>query len=107
MPVFHVYVMTNEARQLFIGATSNLAQRVYEHKNGLVSAYCTRHGIARLVYFEEARSPQAAVEREQQIKSWLRKRKVELIESINPTWHDLAQGWMDAGSKPDVPEPAP
>ena len=103
MPVFHVYVMTNEARQLFIGATSNLAQRVYEHKNGLVSLYCTRHNITRLVYFEEARSPQAAVAREQQIKGWLRKRKTDLIESINPTWQDMAQGWMEPDESPPPP----
>jgi putative endonuclease len=68
---------------------------VYDHKQFLENGFTKRYRINRLVYFEEALSAEAAIDREKQIKGWLRSKKVELIERINPEWKDLSEGWFD------------
>jgi putative endonuclease len=85
--------MTNDSRTLYIGVTNNLERRVFEHKNFLIEGFTKRYKITKLVYFEETNDVLAAIEREKQLKGWLRRKKVALIESANPKWHDLSAEW--------------
>ena len=66
---------------------------MYEHKNKLMSGFASKYNLKKLVYFEETIDVNAAIAREKQIKGWLRKKKVALIESMNPEWKDLTEDW--------------
>jgi len=77
---YYVYIMTNKSKTLYTGVTDNLERRVYEHKNKLVEGFTKRYNITKLVYYEETNNVQSAIEREKQIKGWLRRRKIALIE---------------------------
>ena len=89
--------MTNYKRTLYTGVTNDLTRRVYEHKNKLLKGFTKKYNIDQLVYYEETDDVQTAIEREKQIKGWLRRRKVALIKSMNPNWDDLSEGWFDEG----------
>ena len=85
-----VYLLTNRRNgTLYVGVTSDLVKRVYEHKAKLVAGFSERYGIDKLVWFEETPSIEAAIERDKQIKEWKRNWKLELIERSNPYWNDL------------------
>lgn len=75
---------------LYTGVTNNLERRLYEHKQHLIPGYTNRYNITRLVYYESTLDVRSAIEREKQIKGWLRSKKIALIESLNPTWNDLS-----------------
>ncbi|MDO8527938.1 MAG: GIY-YIG nuclease family protein [Deltaproteobacteria bacterium] len=93
MKTFFVYIMTNERNSvLYTGVTNNIEKRVYEHKNKTVPGFTSRYNITKLVYFESTNDPSQAIAREKQIKAGSRKRKIQLIESMNKTWQDLSQG---------------
>lgn len=88
---FYVYIMTNKGREvLYVGVTNDLARRVWEHKNGAADGFTKRYNLNRLVYYEVCDSADAAIAREKQIKKGPRKRKVQLIESVNLPWYDLS-----------------
>ncbi|MGH8128583.1 MAG: GIY-YIG nuclease family protein [Gammaproteobacteria bacterium] len=88
-----VYVLASKRNgTLYIGVTSNLVKRVWEHRNGLVEGFTRRYGIHSLVYYEMHTDMQAAITREKQIKKWERAWKVELIERGNIEWQDLWEG---------------
>jgi putative endonuclease len=91
MKSYYVYILANNGKMLYTGVTSNLEKRVYEHKHHLVNGYSKKYNINKLVYFEETKDVHAAIEREKQIKGWLRQKKIALIESVNPEWRDLAE----------------
>ncbi len=91
---YYVYILTNKSGTLYTGVTNNLERRVYEHKNKFIDGFTKKYGLTRLVYFEEASDINSAISREKQIKGWLRKKKIELIRSLNPRWLDLAQEWF-------------
>ncbi|MBC7955737.1 MAG: GIY-YIG nuclease family protein [Cytophagales bacterium] len=74
---------------LYIGATSDLVQRVHQHKTGAADGFTKKHGVQLLVWFEQHESASAMVTRERQLKEWKRAWKVELIEQTNPMWRDL------------------
>ena len=74
---------------LYIGVTSNLTKRIWEHKNNLVEGFTKRYGVDRLVWYELHETMESAIQREKQMKEWKRKWKLELIESVNPDWQDL------------------
>ena len=93
MKSYYVYVMTNSTRTLYTGVTNNLERRVYEHKHKIIPGFTSKYNINRLIYYEETNSIHVAIAREKEIKSWLRRRKVELIESKNPQWRDLSAEW--------------
>ena len=99
---FHVYIMTNGSRShvLYSGITGNLSRRVFEHKNKLVPGFTSRYNLTRLVYYECFVYPDAAINREKEIKGGRRSKKIHLIESMNPHWHDLAESWTGV-YKPD------
>ncbi|MGH9432263.1 MAG: GIY-YIG nuclease family protein [Terriglobia bacterium] len=91
---FYVYIMAGKFRTLYTGVTNNLERRVLEHKHKLVPGFTSKYNINRLVHFEKFSDIRAAIQREKQIKGWLRAKKVALIISHNPTWRDLSQGWF-------------
>ncbi|MDK1082151.1 MAG: GIY-YIG nuclease family protein [Anaerolineae bacterium] len=70
-------------------------RRVHEHKSKLVSGFTSKYNIQFLVYYESTSSIQVALEREKQIKGWLRKKKIALIDSMNPDWKDLSAEWLE------------
>lgn len=70
--------------------TSDLVRRVDEHKNGVISGFCQKHDVHSLVHYERHETIGAAITREKQIKKWKREWKIELIETDNPGWDDLA-----------------
>lgn len=85
-----VYIMTNAHNTvLYTGVTNNLARRVHEHKNGLGSAFVKRYNVHRLVYYEIGNDVNATIAREKQIKGGSRKKKIDLINKMNPEWKDL------------------
>ena len=77
---------------LYIGVTSNLLQRLHQHREGLIKGFTERYAIKRLVWFEMASDMAAAIHREKQLKKWNRDWKARLIEDTNPDWVDLAIG---------------
>ena len=87
---YYIYAMTNWNNEvLYIGMTSNLEKRLYEHKQKLVEGFTEKYNVNKLVYFETTNCAQSAVERERQLKGWTRKKKDQLIEAVNPHWEEL------------------
>lgn len=85
-----VYIMTNAHNKvLYTGVTNNLQRRVLEHKSGEGSRFTKKYNVTKLVYFESGDDVDIAIAREKQIKGGSRKKKTDLIESINPEWKDL------------------
>ena len=85
-----VYIMASTRNgTLYTGMTSDLVKRAYEHRNGLIDGFTKRCGCKTLVFFEIHGTMESAIGREKQIKAGSRKAKLQLIESINPDWHDL------------------
>src|SRR6266545_4367966 len=87
--------MTNRSGTLYIGVTNDLYRRVLEHKTGSKEGFTKRYRLDRLVYIESGTDIRDAIQREKQLKGWLRKRKIELIGSQNPYWRDLSEDWFD------------
>ena len=86
-----VYILSNKFRgTLYIGVTSNLPARVWQHANDCVPGFAERHRLRRLVYYEGHETMYGAITREKQMKKWNRAWKIRLIERLNPTWSDLA-----------------
>ena len=91
---YYVYILTNwNDKVMYIGMTNDLQRRLYEHKNEFIEGFTKRYKVHKLVYFEETTDVKAAIEREKQLKGWLRKRKNELVETTNPEWKDLSESW--------------
>ena len=85
-----VYILANECRgTLYIGVTSDLLRRVWQHKNGSAESFTKRYGVHTLVWYESHETMRSAIVREKSIKNWRRVWKLELIEEDNPTWRDL------------------
>jgi putative endonuclease len=83
--------MSSYKRILYIGVTSNLVTRVYEHKNSLVEGFSKKYNVKFLVYYETTSNVENAIAREKQLKSWRREKKEVLIDKMNPEWKDLYQ----------------
>ncbi|HEX3140940.1 MAG TPA: GIY-YIG nuclease family protein [Rhizobacter sp.] len=85
-----VYLLASQRNgTLYIGVTSNLVKRLWEHKNNVVEGFTEKYGVHRLVYFELHDMMTAAIQREKQLKKWNRAWKISLIEKTNPEWNDL------------------
>ena len=85
-----VYLLASRRNgTLYSGVTSNLVQRVWQHRNHLVDGFTKKYGVHTLVWFEVHETMPSAIEREKSIKEWRRTWKIELIESVNPQWRDL------------------
>lgn len=90
-----IYMLTNKNNTvLYIGVTSNLIKRVYQHKSKLYKGFTSKYNCDQLVYFEEFLDVNLAIAREKQLKSGDRKRKEELVNKLNPNWNDLSDGWI-------------
>ncbi len=90
MNSYFVYILASKKNgTLYIGVTSNLIKRIWEHKQGLVEGFTKKYNVHRLVYFEETPDIESAIIREKQMKKWKRQWKIELIEEMNPAWDDL------------------
>jgi len=87
---YFVYILMNKRNTvLYIGITSNLIKRVWEHKNKLVKGFTEKYNVDKLVYYEIFNDPENAIAREKKIKGWLRKKKLALIKKKNPEFKDL------------------
>ena len=85
-----VYILASKRNgTLYIGVTSDLVKRIWEHKNDMVEGFTRRYNVHRLVWYELHDSMQSAIIREKRLKDWKRKWKLELIERANPNWQDL------------------
>jgi len=85
-----LYMMTNRRNGiLYVGVTSNLPVRAYQHREGLVDGFTKQYGLRSLVYYEAFDDIRLAIQREKNIKHWLRAWKVRLIDAMNPEWNDL------------------
>ena len=93
MKEYFVYIMTNYAKTPYTGMTNNLEHRVFQHKMKLVPGFSARYDLNILAYYESTTDVKAAIAREKQIKGWLRKKKIALIEAVNPEWRDLSLEW--------------
>ena len=89
--MYYVYILANvTGTVVYTGVTKDVVRRVYEHKHKLdPNSFTAKYDVHKLVYFESTTSRYEAISREKQIKSWNRKRKNELVESMNPKWLDL------------------
>jgi putative endonuclease len=88
---FYVYVLASISRTLYVGVTNDLERRIAEHVQGVTPGFTARYHVKRLVYFEACRDIETAIAREKQLKGWRREKKIRLIESVNPSWSDLAE----------------
>ncbi|HPN96175.1 MAG TPA: GIY-YIG nuclease family protein [Candidatus Moranbacteria bacterium] len=84
-----IYIMTNYSKTLYIGVTSNIRRRVWEHKEKLIEGFTKKYNIDKLVYYELIEDMPTAIKREKELKGWSRKKKIDLIEKENPEWLDL------------------
>jgi putative endonuclease len=86
---FCVYILASARNgTLYIGVTSNLIQRIWQHKEGIIGGFSKEHDVKQLVWYEQHESAESAIQREKQIKKWKREWKVRLVETENPYWND-------------------
>ncbi|MFC5570479.1 GIY-YIG nuclease family protein [Lysobacter yangpyeongensis] len=95
----HVYILASGRNgTLYVGVTSDLVSRTWQHREHVVTGFTQRYGATRLVWFEEHPTMESAIQREKRIKKWNRDWKLRLIDMVNPSWRDL---WPDiAGIAP-------
>ena len=86
---YYVYILGNKRPTLYIGVTSDLVKRVYQHKQKLVKGFTEKYELPKLLYFEVYNNPKDAIRREKQLKNWHREWKLNLIKSVNPEFNDL------------------
>ncbi|MBK6912370.1 MAG: GIY-YIG nuclease family protein [Ignavibacteriales bacterium] len=90
MKNYCIYILTNKNNTvLYVGVTNNLTRRIWEHKSKLIEGFTKKYNIDKLVYFESFDNPRDAIKREKQLKAGSRKKKIDLINKINPEWKDL------------------
>jgi putative endonuclease len=90
---YYTYIVASRSHTLYIGVTSNIEQRIWQHKNRTHQGFSATYNCNRLVWFETYTSAITAITREKELKGWRRARKIELIERANPTWTDLSENW--------------
>jgi putative endonuclease len=87
---YYVYILASDRNgTLYIGSTSDLTKRVWQHKNKVVEGFTKKYGVDKLVHYEIAENQETAAERERQLKKWNRAWKIRLIEEENPAWEDF------------------
>jgi putative endonuclease len=94
-------MLASKSGVLYVGSTSNLTRRMYQHVHGLIPGFTSLYRANRLVWWDSTPNARAAVAREREIKSWRREKKVDLIESLNPGWVDLSAGWFPDTGRQD------
>jgi putative endonuclease len=91
MRQYYVYIMSNRTHVLYLGVTNDLENRAGQHQKGVNPGFTRRYHLTRLVYFEAYDRVGDAIAREKQLKGWSRRKKIALIESLNPGWSDLSR----------------
>jgi putative endonuclease len=91
---YYVYILSSNSRVLYVGSTSDLTRRIYQHVRGVFPGFTRAYRVTRLVWSDATPNSRAAVAREREIKSWTREKKLRLIEASNPGWLDLAVDWF-------------
>jgi putative endonuclease len=102
-----IYIMASESGVLYVGVTNNLERRADQHQRGITPSFTERYKVHKLVYYEVYGDIRMAIAREKQIKGWLRKRKIALIESMNPSWKDLTKEMAKARAGQAATMPIP
>ncbi len=92
---YFAYIMASRSHTLYIGISSDLRKRVFQHKWKEHEGFTARYNCDRLVWFERYEDVNKAIAREKELKGWRRSRKIILIETMNPAWVDLSRGWYD------------
>ena len=88
--MYFVYILTNwNHKVMYIGVTNNLHKRMYQHKSKLIEGFTKKYNVNKLVYYEATEDIRSAIEREKQLKGWIRTKKNSLVTTINPEWKDL------------------
>ena len=88
--MYYVYIVTNKHNSVpYIGVTSNLEGRIFEHRERLIEGFTKRYQVTKLIFYEDYPDPRSAINREKQLKGWRREKKITLIEKQNPRRHDL------------------
>ncbi|MCS7067522.1 MAG: GIY-YIG nuclease family protein [Meiothermus sp.] len=100
MKTYWVYILASHKRVLYVGMTSNIAKRMYEHRHKPTGGFTARYNVNQLVYFEQTNQVEEAIRREKQIKGWRREKKLELIRTFNPHWRDFSQLFLSEQPKP-------
>jgi len=95
MKRYFVYIMSNKSRRLYVGITSKLFKRVFQHRYKLLPGFTSRYTFDMLVYYEEFSQVASAITREKEIKGWRREKKLKLILAENPDWQDLSLEWEE------------
>jgi putative endonuclease len=90
---YWVYIVASCSGTLYIGITNSIERRMVEHKSGEFAGFASKYRCNRLVYYESFDDVEKAIGREKQLKGWVRRKKIALIESVNPKWQDLAEKW--------------
>jgi putative endonuclease len=90
----YAYILASKSDVLYVGVTVRLARRVIQHRQKMVEGFTLRYHVLRLVYWERYDDIRGAIAREKQIKGWSRAKKIALIESRNPKWKDMAEGYF-------------
>jgi putative endonuclease len=88
--IFQVYILASESRVLYVGVTSGLARRVWQHRKGTSPGFTRKYNVKKLVWFELHGTAKSAIFREKEIKGWSRMKKIALFEAGNPRWEDLS-----------------
>ncbi len=91
--MYSVYIMSSNSGTLYIGMTNSIYRRALQHKKGEIEGFTKKYHCNRLVRYESFDDVHRAIGREKELKGWTRARKIELIESRNPRWADLAEHW--------------
>ncbi len=91
--IYYVYILSSQRRALYVGMTSNIEQRVFQHKTHAFGGFTAKYSVTSLVYFERHEDVLTAIRREKEMKNWRREEKIKLIESDNQKWRDLSYGW--------------
>ena len=94
---YFVYIAGSLSGTLYTGMTSDLQQRMWQHKHKEFEGFTAQYDVDRLLYYESFDDVRDAINREKQIKRWRREKKVWLVEQMNPKWEDLSRGWYDRG----------
>jgi len=91
---YYVYILASLSGTLYVGITSNLSKRMWQHKEHVYKGFTSQYQVDRLLYYETFGAVQEAIEREKQLKGWRREKKINLITKENPHWEDLSGDWF-------------
>ena len=95
MKTYYLYIMASKTGTLYVGFTSDIKPRVYQHKNHSLPGFTNKYNVERLLYIETFGDAFSGIQREKQVKAWRREKKVRLIDSANPRWDDLSADWYE------------